>query len=202
MPSNADSLTKPVTGSHPGATVFTAALAVGQDRKVTGGDLLTALVAGSEVMVRIGHTTKHSNEVARLPRARHYRPVRRGGSRGSPDGPTPTSIAIAGNARMAKTNNIPAPPDLMLAEYSIPFSVALSLYRKSARPVMVRRRRGARPRHSRPRIAHQDGRDIGSRSPQPRRQALAAAGTARRIPMFSSREGTAGERERLLVAPM
>ena len=44
------------------------------------------------------------------------------------------SIDIAGNERMAKTNNIPAPPDVMLAQYSIPFSVALSLYRNPVDP--------------------------------------------------------------------
>jgi 2-methylcitrate dehydratase PrpD len=44
------------------------------------------------------------------------------------------SITIAGNDRMAKTNNIPAPPDVMLAQYSIPFSVALSLYRDPVDP--------------------------------------------------------------------
>ena len=41
-----DSLTKPDSGSHPGATVFTAALAVAQERGLSGRDLLTAFVAG------------------------------------------------------------------------------------------------------------------------------------------------------------
>jgi 2-methylcitrate dehydratase PrpD len=44
------------------------------------------------------------------------------------------SIAVAGNDRMAETNNIPAPGDVMLAQYSIPFSVALSLYRDPIDP--------------------------------------------------------------------
>ena len=35
---------------------------------------------------------------------------------------------------MATTNNIPAPPDVLLAQYSIPFSVALSLYRNPIDP--------------------------------------------------------------------
>jgi 2-methylcitrate dehydratase PrpD len=35
---------------------------------------------------------------------------------------------------MAETNNIPAPGDVMLAQYSIPFSVALSLYRDPVDP--------------------------------------------------------------------
>src|SRR5215475_9117752 len=57
-----DSLTKPDSGSHPGATVFTAALAVAQQRGASGRDLLTAFVAGAETMFRIGHATKHTNE--------------------------------------------------------------------------------------------------------------------------------------------
>ena len=44
------------------------------------------------------------------------------------------AITIAGNERMAKTNNIPAPGDMMMAQYSIPFSVALSLYRDPIDP--------------------------------------------------------------------
>jgi 2-methylcitrate dehydratase PrpD len=44
------------------------------------------------------------------------------------------SIAITGNQRMATTNNIPAPTDVLLAQYSIPFSVALSLYRNPIDP--------------------------------------------------------------------
>jgi 2-methylcitrate dehydratase PrpD len=44
------------------------------------------------------------------------------------------AITIAGNERMAKTNNIPAPADMMMAQYSIPFSVALSLYRDPVDP--------------------------------------------------------------------
>jgi 2-methylcitrate dehydratase PrpD len=45
-----------------------------------------------------------------------------------------TAITIAGNERMAKTNNIPAPADMMMAQYSIPFSVALALYRDPVDP--------------------------------------------------------------------
>ena len=44
------------------------------------------------------------------------------------------SISVTGNQRMATTNNIPAPPDVLLAQYSIPFSVALSLYRNPIDP--------------------------------------------------------------------
>jgi 2-methylcitrate dehydratase PrpD len=44
------------------------------------------------------------------------------------------SIDVLGNDRMATTNNIAAPGDLMLAQYSIPFSVALALYRNPVDP--------------------------------------------------------------------
>jgi 2-methylcitrate dehydratase PrpD len=252
-----DSLTKPDSGSHPGATVFTAALAVAQERGLTGRDLLTAFVAGSECMFRIGHATKHTNEArgfhapgttgpfgaavaagrlmgfdaARMTNALgvagscaggllefahagngamvkrlHMGRAAEGGVLAASlaadgfTGPTSVlegeygflrvfcndwdvaelthglgtdfftldimlkryachitahnpveatldlrsehrftaadvaSITIAGNERMAKTNNIPAPPDVMLAQYSIPFSVALSLYRDPIDP--------------------------------------------------------------------
>jgi 2-methylcitrate dehydratase PrpD len=252
-----DSLTKPDSGSHPGATVFTATLAVAQDRNASGRDLLVAFVAGSEVMVRIGHATKHSNEargfhapgttgpfgaavaagqlmgldaaamtnalgiagscaagLLEFARAGNGAMVKRLHTGRAAEsgvlaaslagdgftGPTSVlegeygflrvfcndwdlseltrglgstyftsdimlkrfachitahnpleavrdlrqahdfaaadvaSITIAGNERMAKTNNIPAPPDLMLAQYSIPFCVALSLYRDPLDP--------------------------------------------------------------------
>ena len=44
------------------------------------------------------------------------------------------TITVTGNQRMATTNNIPAPPDVLLAQYSIPFSVALALYRNPIDP--------------------------------------------------------------------
>jgi 2-methylcitrate dehydratase PrpD len=252
-----DNLTKPDSGSHPGATVFSAALAVAQDRGFTGRELLAAFVAGTESMVRIGHATKHTNEArgfhapgttgpfgaavasgrlmgfdaARMANAMgiagscaggllefahagngamvkrlHMGRAAEGGVLAASlaaDGFTgPTSvlegeygflrvfcndydvaelthglgetwftldimlkryachitahnpvealldlraehkfaaadvaaITIAGNARMAKDNNIPAPADMMLAQYSIPFSVALALYRDPIDP--------------------------------------------------------------------
>ena len=58
-----DNLTWPSTGVHPGATLLSAGLAVAQERGIGGRDLLTAFVAGSEVMIRIGRATKHSNEI-------------------------------------------------------------------------------------------------------------------------------------------
>jgi 2-methylcitrate dehydratase PrpD len=57
-----DATTEPNSGTHPSATLFTSALAVGQERGLSGRDLITAFVAGGEVMFRIGYATKHSNE--------------------------------------------------------------------------------------------------------------------------------------------
>ena len=36
---------------------------------------------------------------------------------------------MAGTERMATINNIPAPADIMMAQYSIPFCIALALFR-------------------------------------------------------------------------
>jgi 2-methylcitrate dehydratase PrpD len=44
------------------------------------------------------------------------------------------SITVVGNERMAKVNNIAAPADIMLGQYSVPFSVALSVYRDPRDP--------------------------------------------------------------------
>ena len=57
-----DNLTWPSTGVHPGATLLASSLAVAQERGMGGRELLTAVVAGAEVMIRIGRATKHSNE--------------------------------------------------------------------------------------------------------------------------------------------
>jgi 2-methylcitrate dehydratase PrpD len=57
-----DNLTKPDSGCHPGAVLFSSGLAVAQDRGLDGRALLTALVAGTEVMVRIGYATGHTDE--------------------------------------------------------------------------------------------------------------------------------------------
>ena len=57
-----DNLTKPDSGCHPGAVLFSAGLATAQDRGLGGQALLTALVAGTEVMVRIGYATGHTDE--------------------------------------------------------------------------------------------------------------------------------------------
>jgi len=57
-----DSLTRPGAGVHPGATLLPAALAIAQQQGLGGRDLITAFVAGCEVMVRIGRATGHTNE--------------------------------------------------------------------------------------------------------------------------------------------
>ncbi len=57
-----DNLTRPGAGVHPGATLLPPGLAVAQERGSSGRELITAVVAGFEVMYRIGYATKHSNE--------------------------------------------------------------------------------------------------------------------------------------------
>jgi 2-methylcitrate dehydratase PrpD len=44
------------------------------------------------------------------------------------------SITVTAGARMIERNNILEPPDLMLAQYSIPFCVALALFREARDP--------------------------------------------------------------------
>ncbi len=44
------------------------------------------------------------------------------------------AITVTGNRRMIERHNIMEPPDLMLAQYSIPFCVALALYREARDP--------------------------------------------------------------------
>lgn len=57
-----DSLRNPSAGVHPGATVALPALAFAQSMGASGKALLTAIVAGTEVMGRIGVATLHSPE--------------------------------------------------------------------------------------------------------------------------------------------
>ena len=57
-----DCLTKPNSGSHPGATVFVPLLALAQTHQSSGRDLLTSFVAGTELMIRVGRATQHSQE--------------------------------------------------------------------------------------------------------------------------------------------
>ncbi|MPZ40701.1 MAG: hypothetical protein GEU95_22160 [Rhizobiales bacterium] len=57
-----DNLRKPGAGVHGGATVALPALAMAQACNANGRDLVTAIVAGIEVMFRIGAATLHSAE--------------------------------------------------------------------------------------------------------------------------------------------
>jgi 2-methylcitrate dehydratase PrpD len=57
-----DSLRKPGAGVHPGAALVPVALALGEEVACDGRTLVTALVAGCEVMFRIGAASKHSSE--------------------------------------------------------------------------------------------------------------------------------------------
>jgi 2-methylcitrate dehydratase PrpD len=57
-----DGSAKPSCGAHPCATIFPAALAVAQERGIGGKAMLTAFVAATEVLLRIGTATGKSNE--------------------------------------------------------------------------------------------------------------------------------------------
>ena len=57
-----DSLRKPGAGVHPGAVLVSAALAVAQESGGSGADVITAIIAGCEVLFRIGRATKHTAE--------------------------------------------------------------------------------------------------------------------------------------------
>ncbi|MDP1535768.1 MAG: MmgE/PrpD family protein [Burkholderiales bacterium] len=57
-----DGLRKPSAGVHPGAILLPAALAVAEQQSASGRELLTAFVAGAEVMFRIGLAAKQSTE--------------------------------------------------------------------------------------------------------------------------------------------
>lgn len=252
-----DNLTDPDSGSHPGATMFSAGLAVAQERGRSGRDLITAMTAGGECMIRIGSAGEdtiephgfhapgatgpfggaitsgklqgfdaakmanamgiagslssglmefaHANNGAMVKKLHLGRAAESGVlaaslaadgftgpntvlegeggwlhafsnefdpailtrdlgrdfvtmhimvkrfachitahrpveamldlQRTNHFGPDDVqSIVIAGNRRMATTNNIPVPPDALLAQYSIPFCVALSVYRNPVDP--------------------------------------------------------------------
>ncbi len=58
-----DSLRFPGAGVHPGATLLPPGLATAQEEGADGKALLTAFVAGCEVMFRIGIASRHSSEV-------------------------------------------------------------------------------------------------------------------------------------------
>lgn len=57
-----DCLCQPSVGVHPGAGLAVPGLAVAQGRGASGRDLITAFVAGYEVVYRIGEASRHSSE--------------------------------------------------------------------------------------------------------------------------------------------
>jgi len=57
-----DSMCQPSVGAHPGAALTTPGLAVAQSARRSGRELVTAFVAGCEVMYRIGEAAHHSSE--------------------------------------------------------------------------------------------------------------------------------------------
>jgi 2-methylcitrate dehydratase PrpD len=57
-----DNLRQPSVGVHPGSTASLAALAVAEEFDVSGRDLITALVAGNECMLRTGLAAKSTSE--------------------------------------------------------------------------------------------------------------------------------------------
>ena len=57
-----DCLVQPSAGVHPGASLTAPGLAVAQETGASGREFLTALIAGGEVMHRIGDASKQSTE--------------------------------------------------------------------------------------------------------------------------------------------
>jgi 2-methylcitrate dehydratase PrpD len=57
-----DNLRQPSVGVHPGSTASLAALAVAEEFDVSGRDLIAALVAGNECMLRTGLAAKSTSE--------------------------------------------------------------------------------------------------------------------------------------------
>ncbi|MHA1108573.1 MAG: MmgE/PrpD family protein, partial [Alphaproteobacteria bacterium] len=57
-----DSLRQPSAGIHPGSTLGPSGLAIAEELGASGRELITAFVAGNEVMSRIGLADRHSSE--------------------------------------------------------------------------------------------------------------------------------------------
>lgn len=57
-----DSMCQPSVGAHPGAGLAVPGLAVAQATRNSGRELITAFVAGAEVMYRIGDAAHHTSE--------------------------------------------------------------------------------------------------------------------------------------------
>jgi len=187
-----DNLTKPNSGSHPGATVYVPLLALAQTHQSTGRELLTSFIAGTELMIRIGRATQHSQEehgfhapglakkgytgpntaleghfgfmnvfcpshdldqltlnlktdwLTMTTMHKRYAchitahtPVESAVSLKEEFKFSPQDIeelSIECNERSMRANNIPSPKDILLAQYSVPFCVALSMFRNPVNP--------------------------------------------------------------------
>jgi 2-methylcitrate dehydratase PrpD len=57
-----DSLVQPGVGAHIGTALLAPGLAIAQEVGASGRDLLTAFVAGSEIIYRVGDSSRHSPE--------------------------------------------------------------------------------------------------------------------------------------------
>jgi 2-methylcitrate dehydratase PrpD len=93
------------------------------------------------------------------------------------------AITVTGTERMVERHNILEPADLMLAQCSTPFCVALALHREARDPAILRRDRTPRPADPRPlpprpagagaergaRRGGERGHDRARRRPPPRR---------------------------------
>ena len=92
------------------------------------------------------------------------------------------AITVTGNRRMIERHNILEPADLMLAQYSIPFCVALALYREARDPESYDESALADPAH--PRADAQGAARAGDRGRRPRRDGQHRDRDAGRRPAF------------------
>jgi 2-methylcitrate dehydratase PrpD len=79
-------------------------------------------------------------------------------------GPEVEAITVTGTRRMVERHNIPEPADLMLAQYSIPFCVALALHREARDPESFDEGRTPRPTDPRAMPARPAGAAAGRRA--------------------------------------
>ena len=105
-----DGAAKPSSGAHPGATILPAALAIAQERGMGGKALVTAFVAATEILLRIGAATGKSNE-------------RRGFHGPSTTGPFAAAVSVGhllgfDAARMANTLGIAASLSCGLVQFA------------------------------------------------------------------------------------
>ena len=70
-----NSLITAVQSRHPGAVVIPAALAMGEKLGSSGEDLITAIAAGYELMIRVSYAMDNTNNAPGLAYNRYYRSV-------------------------------------------------------------------------------------------------------------------------------